>query len=92
MESYQHVLDTLRSIIESSVDDLDGGEINADGNLKGELGIDSLGMFEVADKVQERWGIVVTDEDISTFTTVDSIVTFIQVEVGKKGIPAVAEA
>ena len=92
MESYQHVLDELRGIIESCVDELSVEDITADGDLTGELGIDSLAMFEIADKAQERWGIKITDDDLSGFTTVDSMVTFIQATAGQHGLPAMTEA
>jgi acyl carrier protein len=92
MEPYQHVLDTLRGIFESSVDDLVAGDVAADSDLRGELGIDSLAMFEIADKAQEQWGIKITDDDISSFTTLDSMVTFIQAAVEQQGAPALTEA
>ena len=92
MEPYQAVLDTLRAIIESSVDDLVAADINADSDLTGELGIDSLAMFEIADKAQERWGIKISDDDINSFTTVDSMVTFIQTTAGQHGLPVMTEA
>lgn len=91
MESYQHVLDSLRHIIESSVDDLIIDDINPDSDLKGELGIDSLAMFEIADKAQEQWIIKISDDDISRFTTVDSMVTFILGTVGSHALPAMTE-
>ena len=91
MEQYQYVLDTLRGIIESSVDDLVAAEIEADSQLTGELGIDSLGMFEIADKAQERWGIKISDDDLSRFTTVDSMVTFIQAAAEKQALPTMTE-
>ncbi|MEY9889827.1 acyl carrier protein [Catenulispora sp. MAP12-49] len=92
MEQYQHVLDTLRGIIESSVDELSVGDIAADSDLSGELGIDSLAMFEIADKAQERWGIRISDDDLSRFTTVDSIVSFVQAAAGKQAVPVMSEA
>lgn len=91
MEPYQLVLDSLRGIIESSVDDLVAADISADSDLTGELGIDSLAMFEIADKAQERWSIKISDDDITHFTTVDSMVTFIQAAVGAQGLPAMTE-
>ncbi|ACU69322.1 phosphopantetheine-binding [Catenulispora acidiphila DSM 44928] len=92
MESYQHVLDTLRVIIEGSVDEVAAGDITADSDLAGELGVDSLAMFEIADKAQERWNIKISDDDISRFTTVESLATFIQAAVGAQGLPAMTEA
>lgn len=91
MEPYQYVLDTLRGIIESSVDDLTAADLAADSDLSGELGIDSLAMFEIADKAQEHWHIKISDEDISQFTTVDSMVTFIQAAAGTRGVPTMTE-
>jgi acyl carrier protein len=92
MEPYQHILDTLRGIFESSVDELVAEDLTADSDLRGELGIDSLAMFEIADKAQERWGIKISDDDITEFTTVDSIVTFIQAAVAQQGTPVMTEA
>jgi acyl carrier protein len=92
MEPYQHVLDTLRVIIEGSVDELAAGDIAADSDLAGELGVDSLAMFEIADKAQERWNIKISDDDISRFTTVASLATFIQAATSAQGLPAMTEA
>jgi acyl carrier protein len=92
MEPYQYVLDTLRGIIESSVDDLTAADLAADSDLTGELGIDSLAMFEIADKAQEQWHIKISDDDISQFTTVDSMVTFIQAAAGARNLSSVTEA
>lgn len=92
MEQYQHILDTLRGIIESSVDELVAADINADSDLTGELGIDSLAMFDIADKVQDNWKIKISDDDLGEFTTVDSLVTFIQTAAGEREMTAVAEA
>ena len=88
MEPYQHVLEALRGIIEGSVDEIAAGDISADSDLTGELGIDSLAMFEIADKAQEHWNIKISDDDISRFTTVDSMVAFIQAAAAKQGSPA----
>jgi acyl carrier protein len=92
VDPYQHVLDTLRGILDSSVDELVVDDVNADSDLRGELGIDSLAMFEIADKAQERWSIKISDDDISHFTTVDSMVVFIRSAVGERGLPAMTEA
>ncbi|NUP46577.1 MAG: acyl carrier protein [Catenulispora sp.] len=91
MESYQHVLESLCRIIESSVDDLTIDDISPDSDLKGELGIDSLAMFEIADKAQEQWVIKISDDELSRFTTVDSMVTFIQGAVGNHVLPVMTE-
>ena len=66
-------------------------DIEAANDLTGELGIDSLAMFEIADKAQEEWGIKISDEDIGEFTTVDSMVTFIQAAAAERGLPAMTE-
>jgi|GraSoi013_1_20cm_3_1032427.scaffolds.fasta_scaffold04364_2 acyl carrier protein len=92
VEPYQHVLDALRGIIVSSVEELVVDDINPDSDLTGELGIDSLAMFEIADKAQERWSIKISDEDLGRFTTVDSMVTFVQGAADKHGLSAVTEA
>lgn len=92
MDAYQSVLDTLRGIIESSVDDLSAAEITAESDLTGELGIDSLAMFEIADKAQEHWNIKISDEDISAFTTVDSMVAFVRGVAGRHALPVMSEA
>jgi acyl carrier protein len=92
VDQYQYYLNTLRGIIESSVDELTADDIDADSDLHGELGIDSLAMFEIADKAQEQWNIKISDEHISQFTTVDSMVTFIQAATDKQGLPVMTEA
>ena len=92
METYQDVLNELRAIIEDSVDELAADDINADSDLTGELGIDSLAMFEIADKVQEKWRIKISDDELSEFTTADSLVAFIQGAVSSRETPVAAEA
>lgn len=92
METYQAVLASLIGIVESSVDELAPGDVQPASDLKGELGIDSLAMFEIADKAQDEWKIKISDEDLSQFTTVDSMVRFIQAAVADQGLPAVTEA
>ena len=92
MEPYQDVLNALRAIIEDSVNELTADDINADSDLTGELGIDSLAMFDIADKVQEKWKIKISDDELGEFTTADSMVTFILGAVSAEATPAVAEA
>jgi|GEM_PF-2882559 acyl carrier protein len=92
MEPYQDVFNTLCGIIEDSVDELTAADISADSDLTGELGIDSLAMFDIADKVQEKWKIKISDDDLTEFTTADSMVTFIRAATADREVPATAEA
>lgn len=92
MEPYQDIFNTLCGIIEDSVDELTAADINADSDLTGELGIDSLAMFDIADKVQEKWKIKISDDDLTEFTTADSMVTFIRAAVADREVPAAVEA
>ena len=49
--------------------------------LTEELGADSLDRVEVAMDLEEEFGLMVTDEDAQSFTTVDSIIQFLEREV-----------
>lgn len=49
-------------------------------DIREELGADSLDMIEVAMDIEDEFGIMVSDEDAESFTTVDSVVQFIERE------------
>lgn len=48
--------------------------------LTDDLGADSLDRIEIAMDIEDEFGLMVSDEDAESFTTVDSIVQFIERE------------
>lgn len=49
-------------------------------DLTEDLGADGLDRVEIAMDLEEEFGVFVSDEDAESFTTVDSIVQFIERE------------
>lgn len=48
--------------------------------LKEDLGADSIDRVEIAMDIEEEFGILVSDAEAESFTTVDSVVQFIERE------------
>ena len=48
--------------------------------LTDDLGADSLDRIELAMDIEDEFGLMVSDEDAESFTTVDSVVQFIERE------------
>lgn len=49
-------------------------------DIRDDLGADSLDRVEIAMDLEDEFGMMVSDEDAESFTTVDSIVQFIERE------------
>lgn len=55
-------------------------DIRGKSDLAEDLGADSLDRIEIAMDLEDEFGLSVSDEDAESFTTVDSIVQFIERE------------
>lgn len=56
----------------------DEAEINAQSNIKEDLGADSLDMVEVIMGLEDEFGIEISDEDAAKISTVGEIVAYIE--------------
>lgn len=52
-------------------------EVLEDSDLREDLGADSLDLVEVGMDLEDEFGILVSDEDIEKFVTVEDIVEFV---------------
>ncbi|MGE8205842.1 acyl carrier protein [Heyndrickxia sp. NPDC080065] len=52
-------------------------EIPSNESLKDSIGLDSLDMIEIQLVLQEEFNIDITDEDLSTMTTIENICSYI---------------
>lgn len=56
---------------------VDAVELLPDTSLVNDLGLDSLGMFELVIEMEEKYDLRITDEDIDRIRTIDDIVDYI---------------
>lgn len=57
---------------------IDIDSIKADSNILTDLNADSLDIVEMLMLVEEEWGIIVDDDDMRGFSTVQSVVDYIE--------------
>ena len=70
------ILNGLADIL-FEVAEVDPASVALDSTLDGDLDIDSLLMVEVTVAAEEKFGVVIADEDLSTFKTVGDLVRHI---------------
>ena len=70
----------IRMILEEMDSKIDASEIQDDTNLFEDLEIDSIAALDIVSKVEEEWGISLTDylELLDEMETVSSFVTFLE--------------
>ena len=71
------ILDKVRQLIAESMD-IDIEDVHPDSDIIKDIGADSLDIVEMLMIVEEEWGIVVDDDDMRKFTTVQSVVDYIE--------------
>ncbi|MBD5092206.1 MAG: acyl carrier protein [Clostridiales bacterium] len=71
------VLDRVRELIAEQMC-LDVNKVTADSRIIEDIGADSLDVVEMLMTVEEEWGIIVDDEDMRKFSTVASVVEYIE--------------
>jgi len=54
-----------------------GSDVAADASLQEELGIDSLALVELAEEIEERYGVRVPDEDLDALRTFGDLVDYL---------------
>lgn len=52
--------------------------INADTDLKNDIGLDSLDTVELLMDLEDNHGVVITNEEAETFRTLDDVVTMVE--------------
>ena len=71
------ILDRVRQLIAEQMC-FDVNTITADSKLIDDIGADSLDVVEMLMTVEEEWGITIDDDDMRKFTTVASVVEYIE--------------
>ncbi|MDE6302715.1 MAG: acyl carrier protein [Clostridia bacterium] len=71
------VLERVRQLIAEQMC-LDVSSVKADSHIINDIGADSLDIVEMLMTVEEEWGIIVDDDDMRKFTTVQSVVDYIE--------------
>lgn len=71
------ILERVRQLIAESMD-IDVKDVKPDSDIIKDIGADSLDIVEMLMIVEEEWGIVVDDDDMRSFTTVQSVVDYIE--------------
>ena len=71
------ILERVRQLIAEQMC-LDVENVKADSHIINDIGADSLDIVEMLMTVEEEWGIIVDDDDMRKFTTVQSVVDYIQ--------------
>jgi acyl carrier protein len=61
----------------AAVSAVDAVELLPDTSLVNDLGLDSLGLFELVIEMEEIYDLRITDEDIDRIRTIDDIVDYI---------------
>ena len=70
---------TLRGVVESCVGEHDAGQVDDTTQDKefADIGIDSLVVFEVATRLQDDWGIRISDDELEELKTPRDIVDLV---------------
>ncbi len=71
------VLDRVRQLIAEQMC-IEECEVKADSRIKEDIGADSLDIVEMLMTVEEEWGLVIDDEDMLKFSTVQSVADYIE--------------
>ncbi|QBP17694.1 acyl carrier protein [Acetilactobacillus jinshanensis] len=72
----------VQSVVADQLDDVDKSKITPQTNIKKDLDLDSLDIFEIVDDLEDAYDIEInTDQDLDT---VDQFVDYIADEIQKK--------
>lgn len=71
------VLEKVRQLIAEQMN-IDVSKVQPNTNIVTDLNADSLDIVEMLMLVEEEWGIVVDDDDMRKFSTVQSVVDYIE--------------
>ena len=62
----------------SSVSGVDPADVTPEKSLTGDLGVDSVTMLEAVVELEDRFGLLIADDDWSQFSTVGDLVTYLE--------------
>ena len=71
------MLETVKKILADQLR-INEEDILPSSRIKEDLGADSLGILELLMTIEEEHGIVIPDEEIATFETVEDIVAYLE--------------
>ncbi len=71
------IFETLRKMIANQTG-MDESKITMQSDILNELGLDSLDIVELIMSAEEEWGIIVDDEDVTSFKTIADVVNYIE--------------
>jgi len=70
---YDKVIEIIKRYV-----DIDADKISGNTNIRGELGLNSLEMVNIAVAVEEEFGIEISDRDAAGIETVNDVVELIE--------------
>lgn len=71
------MLETVKKILADQLR-INEEDILPSSRIKEDLGADSLGILELLMTIEEEHGIVIPDEELATFETVEDIVAYLE--------------
>lgn len=71
------MLEELREMICNYID-IEPEEITADSEIRKDIGMSSLDLINLAVEIEDVFGVVLQNEDISSITTVGELIEFIE--------------
>lgn len=71
------IFDTVKDIIAAQLG-MDANKIKPESDIINDLGLDSLDIVELAMTLEEKWNLVIEDEDMGKIKTVADVVKYIE--------------
>lgn len=75
--SQEEIISNLAEIIEE-VTGIEASEVTVEKSFVDDLDIDSLSMVEIAVQTEDKYGIKIPDEDLTSLNTVGDVVAYVQ--------------
>jgi acyl carrier protein len=70
-------LGDIRTVL-ASITGVDPGEVTAEKTFTGDLGIDSMTLLEAIVAIEDRFGVLIPDDDWAQFSTVGDLVEYLE--------------
>ncbi len=71
------IFDTVKDIIAAQLG-MDANKIKPESDIINDLGLDSLDIVELGMTLEEKWNLVIEDEDMGKIKTVADVVKYIE--------------